>query len=165
MALMHRSFGAGVGGRGDQRGTKSLRIISKAFLGLILTLVLVVFSLVAIGNGWVPTIGNKYTEVYFGEKPRGWVLWHASGWTDHKIFFIFTADSDWVNRAVEFGNLDGGKEMSRKDCMLGSNPPWWFRMSQDTQGVCWERREGYAGNLKLHYSPETRFVYAFDFSS
>ncbi len=142
-----------------------MSIISKAFLGLILTLVLAVFSLVAIGNGWVPTLGNKYTEVYFGEKPRGWVLWHASGWTDHRIFFVFTADDDWVKRVAEFGNLDEGGKMARKDCLLTSNPPWWFSLSHGTQGVCWERREGHAGNLKLHYSPETRFVYVFDYST
>ena len=142
-----------------------MSMISKALLGLILAVVLAVFSLVARGYGWVPSFGNKYTEVYFGEKPPGGVLWHASGWTDHKIFFVFTADSDWVERAAEFGNLEEGARMTRKDCLPSGNPPWWFRMSQGTQGICWERREGYAGYLKMHYSPETRFVYVFDFST
>lgn len=139
--------------------------ISKAILGLLLTLVLAVFSLVALGYGWVPALGNKYTEAYFGEKPQGWVLWHASGWEDHKTFFVFTADSDWVKRAAEFGQLDEGGKMARQDCLSTFNPPWWFGMSQRTQGVCWERREGYAGNLKMHYSPESRLVYVFDYST
>ncbi len=139
--------------------------ISKALLGLVLTLVLAIFSLVALGYGWVPTLGNKYTEDYFGERPQGLVLWHASGWEDHKIFFVFTADSDWVKRAAEFGKLDEGGKMMRQDCLSTFSPPWWFSTSERTQGVCWERREGYAGNLKMHYSPESRRVYVFDYST
>jgi len=45
--------------------------ISKALLGLFLALILAVFSLFAIGYGWVPAFGNKYTETYFGDRePR-----------------------------------------------------------------------------------------------
>lgn len=139
--------------------------ISKVLFCLILTVVLAVFTIVALGYGWLPTLGNKYTETYFGEKPRGWVLWYASGWEDHKIFFVFTADSDWVKRATEFGRLDKQGEMAREDCLPNLNPPWWFTTSQRTQGVCWERREGHSGNLKIHYAPESRFVYVIDYST
>lgn len=139
--------------------------ISKALLGLVLTLGLAIFAIVALGYGWVPALGNKYTEVYFGEKPQGWVLWHASGWEDHKIFFVFTADRGWVDRAAEFASLDAAGEMTRDDCLSSFGSPWWFALSQRTQGVCWERREGYAGNFKMHYSPDSGFVYVFDYST
>ena len=139
--------------------------ISKIVLGLILTLVLTVFAVAALGYGWVPAFGNRHTETYFGEKPQGWVLWHASGWEDHKIFFVFTADSDWVSRAAEFGRLEEAGEMARDECLSTFNPPWWFAASPRTQGVCWERRAGHAGNVRMHYSPETRFVYVFDYST
>jgi len=55
--------------------------------------------------------------------------------------------------------------MARDECLSTFSTPWWFAVSQGTQGVCWERREGYAGNLKIHYSPESRFVYVFDYST
>jgi hypothetical protein len=139
--------------------------ISKALLGLALTLVLAVMTIVALGYGWMPAFGNKYTETYFGEKPGGWVLWHASGWEDHKIFFVFRADSNWVKRAAEFAGLDEVGNMAREDCLSSFSPPWWFTLSRRSQGVCWERREGYAGNLKFHYSPATGFVYVFDYST
>ena len=84
--------------------------ISRVVLGLILTLVLAVFALAALGYGWVPAFGIRHTGSYF-------------------------------------------------------NPPWWFAVSPRTLGVCWERREGHAGNVKMHYSPETRFVYVFDYST
>jgi hypothetical protein len=142
-----------------------MSMISKALLSLTVALVLAAFAIVGLGYGWVPALGNKYSENYFGEKPQGWVLWHASGWEDHKIFFVFTADGDWVRRAAQFGSLDEGGEMAREDCLSTFNPPWWFIMSPRTQGVCWKRREGYAGNLKIHYSPESRFVYVFDYST
>lgn len=63
------------------------------------------------------------------------------------------------------GNLVEVGEMARDECLSTFSTPWWFAVSQGTQGVCWERREGYAGNLKIHYSPESRFVYVFDYST
>jgi len=111
--------------------------ISKAFLTLILIMVLAVVSIAALGYGW----------------------------EDHKIFFVFTPDKEWVRRAAEFGSLDQAGERSRDDCLSTFSSPWWFSMSPHTRGVCWERREGYAGNLKMHYSPDSRFVYVFDYST
>ena len=55
--------------------------------------------------------------------------------------------------------------MAREDCLSSLNPPWWFALSQRTWGLCWERLEEYAGNVKMHYLPESRFVYVFDYST
>ena len=137
----------------------------KVFLGILLALVLGVVAIAAVGYGWVPLFGNRYTQDYFGAHPESWVAWYGSGWTDHQIYFIFKADRDWVERAAKFGGLVEEGQMRRVDCLATFNPPWWFDLSPRTQGVCWKRRANYAGNVKMHYAPSSGFVYVFDYST
>jgi hypothetical protein len=150
----------------NRRATRiEMHSFSKIVFALLMTSILVVSAIVALAYGWVPTFGNEHTEDYFGRKPPTWVLWHATGWEDHKIFFVFPADREWVERAAASGNLDEIGEMTREDCLKALSPPWWFALSQQTGGVCWQRREGYAGHVRMHYAPESQLVYVFDFSA
>lgn len=142
-----------------------MNILRLAVLGTLLVIVLSVVALVVLGYGWVPSVSEAPTKDYFGERPRSLVAWYGSGWTDHKIFFIFKADPTFVRRAAKFGSLVRQGDMSRDDCLAAFNPPWWFDLTPHTQGMCWARREGYAGNIKMHYAPASGLVYVFDYST
>ena len=142
-----------------------MNVLAKVALGTLLVLVLSIVALVVVGYGWVPSFREAPTVDYFGQRPRSMVAWYASGWTDHKIFFIFKADQSFVDRAARFGSLVREGEMPRDDCLDTYNPPWWFDLTPHTQGMCWKRREGYAGNIRMHYAPASGLVYVFDYST
>ena len=135
-------------------------------LGISSLIVLAIASIVVLSYGWVPQFGNRVTEVYFGEKPESWVAWYGSGWTDHQIYFVFRADRDWVERAASHAGLAEAGEMHRNDCVgISSRPPWWFVLSPRTEGICWKRINKRGGDMRMHYSPASDFVYVYDYSS
>ena len=140
-------------------------VVWSFILGFVFLIIFAMVSVLAIGYGWVPLSGKRSAEIYFGAQPTHWVASYAKGFTDHKIYFMFEADRHWVDEAVVFAGLIEEGEKQRNDCLLdASYPPWWFNLSPQTQGVCW-RKKTTTGGMRMHYSPTSGFVYAFDFSS
>ena len=142
-----------------------MRVLRKALLGFLLLASLAVVGIAALGFGWVPLFGFDSFEDYFGEHPQSWVAWYATGWTDHRLYMIFKAEPDWVARAAKYAYLEQVGMMSRDECLASFSTPWWFALASGTQGSCWARRDGYAGNLRMHVAPDSGFIYVFDYST
>lgn len=142
-----------------------MAIVRRILFGLLLLVLLSVTGLIVVGYGWVPLFGFEQIDDYFGEPPPdSWVAWYGAGWTDHRLYLIFKEDPEWIERAAQHAVLVPIGSMSRDECLDSFSTPWWFGLAPGTQGICWQRQEGWAGNLRMHVAP-SGFVYVFDYST
>ena len=142
-----------------------MTVVRKILLGLVLLVSVAISGILALGYGWVPLFGFEYMDDYFGEAPDSWVASYGAGWTDHRLYLILQPETEWIEPAMDHADLVPSGEMGRFQCLEPFASPWWFALAPQTQGVCWVRRQGYAGKLRAHYAPESGFLYVFDYST
>ena len=131
--------------------------------GLALGLTCALF--VSAAFGWIPSWRGIEVATYLGEEPEGLVLWHGSGFSDHRLFLIFAADDAWVERAVRHAELHPWPESRRGACLRVPSAPWWLDLAPETRGRCWRSNFRAPSYMQLHYASESGYVFVYDYSS